>query len=268
MIKVEGLTKRYGALVALRDVSFEVDEGEVVGLLGPNGSGKTTAMRVLTGYLAASAGEVTIAGHTLGRDPVAARRAVGYLPEVPPLYPEMRVTDYVRYVAALNDVPRRERGPKVERALASCGLEEVPDRVIGTLSKGFRQRVGLAQAIVHDPVVLVLDEPTSGLDPVQIREIRELIRSLAEDRGRTIILSTHLLAEVEAICQRVMIIVYGQMRLDLPLSDVREQGSLEQVFLREVEAAGAGLGPGEQGGAMAGTAAAAHVQDEAPEARA
>ncbi len=239
MIKVKGLTKRYGALVALRDLSFEVDEGEIVGFLGPNGAGKTTAMRVLTGYLPPTAGEVTIAGYELGRESTAARRAVGYLPEMPPLYPEMRVEDYVRYVAALNDVPRRERGRRVEYALEACGLEEVPGRVIRTLSKGFRQRVGLAQAIVHDPEVLVLDEPTSGLDPVQIGEIRALIRSLSGEKGRTIILSTHLLVEVEAICQRVMILAYGQMRLDLPLDEGRERGSLGEVFLHEVEAAGA-----------------------------
>lgn len=245
MIEVKGVSKRYGSLVALRDVSFRVDEGEVVGFLGPNGAGKTTAMRILTGYLPPSSGSVTIAGHELGRDSVGARRAVGYLPEVPPLYPEMRVADYVRYVAALHDVPRRERAACVERALVSCALDGVPDRVIGTLSKGYRQRVGIAQAIVHDPAVLVLDEPTSGLDPVQISEIRELIRSLAEDRGRTVILSTHLLAEVDAICQRVMIIAYGRMRLDLPLDRVRERGSLESVFLREVEAAVAELARGE-----------------------
>ena len=245
MIKVEGLTKRYGNLVALRDVSFEVAEGEVVGLLGPNGAGKTTAMRVLTGYLPATAGKITIAGHELDREATAARRAIGYLPEVPPLYPEMRVGDYVRYVATLNDVPRRERARKVAHALEVCGLEEVPGRVIRTLSKGFRQRVGLAQALVHDPPVLVLDEPTTGLDPVQISEIRALIRSLSEESGRTIILSTHLLPEVEAICQRVMIIAYGQMRLDSPLSEVQDQGTLEQVFLQQVEAAGATLGGGE-----------------------
>ncbi len=239
MIKVEGLTKRYGTLVALQDVSFHVEEGEIVGLLGPNGAGKTTAMRMLTGYMPPSAGHVTIAGHDMGSASMAARRAVGYLPETPPLYPEMRVEDYVRYVATLNDVPRRERVAKVDHALEACGLAEVPGRVIRTLSKGFRQRVGLAQAIVHDPDVLVFDEPTSGLDPVQITEIRDLIRSLSQEKGRTIILSTHRLAEVEAICQRVMIIAYGRMRLDSSLELVREQGSLEQVFLREVEAAGA-----------------------------
>ena len=241
MIEVEGLTKRYGTLIALQDVSFRIGQGEIVGFLGPNGAGKTTTMRVLTGYMPPSAGRVTIAGHSLGSESMAARRAVGYLPETPPLYPEMRVEDYVRYVATLNDVPRRERGAKVEHALEACGLAEVPGRVIGTLSKGFRQRVGLAQAIVHDPDVLVFDEPTSGLDPVQITEIRDLIRSLSQEKGRTIILSTHHLAEVEAICQRVMIIVYGRMRLDASLEFVREQGSLEQVFLREVEAAGAVL---------------------------
>ncbi len=246
MIEVDGLSKRYGALVALEDLSFDINEGEIVGFLGPNGAGKTTAMRVLTGYMPPSAGRVTIAGHPLGSESMAAKRAVGYLPETPPLYPEMRVEDYVRYVATLHDVPRRERGAKVEHALESCGLAEVPGRVIRTLSKGFRQRVGLAQAIVHDPDVLVLDEPTSGLDPVQITEIRDLIRSLSHEQGRTILLSTHLLAEVETICQRVMIIVYGRMRLDSSLEVVREQGSLEQVFLRQVEAAGAELAAGEE----------------------
>ncbi len=239
MIEVEGLTKRYGTLIALQDVSFRIGQGEIVGFLGPNGAGKTTTMRVLTGYMQPSAGRVTLGGHSLGSESMAARRAVGYLPETPPLYPEMRVEDYVRYVATLNDVPRRDRVAKVDLALEACGLAEVPVRVIRTLSKGFRQRVGLAQAIVHDPDVLVFDEPTSGLDPVQITEIRDLIRSLSQEKGRTIILSTHRLAEVEAICQRVMIIAYGRMRLDSSLELVREQGSLEQVFLREVEAAGA-----------------------------
>jgi ABC-2 type transport system ATP-binding protein len=149
----------------------------------------------------------------------------------------MRVRDYVAYVAALHDVPRALRAHKVERALGACGLDAVAHRVIGTLSKGFRQRVGLAQAIVHEPAVLVLDEPTSGLDPIQIAEIRELIRRLAAEEGRTVILSTHVLTEVEAICQRVLLIAYGQLRLDTTLDALRAQGSLEQVFVREVEGA-------------------------------
>jgi ABC-2 type transport system ATP-binding protein len=243
MIRVKGLSKRYGDLVAVRDVSFEVEKGEVIGFLGPNGAGKTTTMRVLTSFLSPSAGSVEVAGHDVSENPGGVRRATGYLPELPPLYPEMRVADYLRYTASLNDVPRRERKAKVARVLASCGLEDVERRVIGTLSKGYRQRVGLAQAIVHEPEVLIFDEPTSGLDPVQILEIRQLLRQLSEQEGRTIILSTHILAEVEAICDRVLIIAYGALRLDATLEQVQQSGSLEQVFLREVEAAGSAQEP-------------------------
>ncbi len=237
MIKARGLTKRFGELTALQDVSFEVAKGEVVGFLGPNGAGKTTAMRILTGYLPPTAGSASIGGFDLAVDARAAKRVTGYLPETPPLYPEMRVHDYLAYVAALHDVPRSERAEKVARALASCGLEKVGERVVRTLSKGYRQRVGLAQAIVHDPAVLILDEPTAGLDPIQIAEIRELIRRLAAEEGRTVILSTHILAEVDAICQRVLLIAFGKLRLDARLAALRAQGSLEQVFLREVETA-------------------------------
>jgi ABC-2 type transport system ATP-binding protein len=237
VIKADGLCKRYGGLTAIRGVSFEVAKGEVVGFLGPNGAGKTTTMRILTGYLPPTEGRAVVGGYDLASAPRDAKRVTGYLPETPPLYPEMRVKDYVAYVAALHDVPRKARAGKVEHALASCGLEPVAHRVISTLSKGFRQRVGLAQAIVHEPAVLVLDEPTSGLDPIQIAEIRELIRRLAAEEGRTVILSTHILAEVEAICQRVLLIAYGQLRLDTTLDALRTQGSLEQVFVREVEGA-------------------------------
>jgi ABC-2 type transport system ATP-binding protein len=238
VIKVEGLTKRYGDVTAVQDVSFEVARGEVVGFLGPNGAGKTSTMRVLTGYMGPTSGRVEIAGRDLARDPLGARAAVGYLPEVPPLYPEMRVADYVGYVAALNDVPRRARAERVDKALEACGLAGVRRQVIRTLSKGFRQRVGLAQAIVAEPEVLVLDEPTAGLDPIQIAEIRELIRRLAAEQGRTVILSTHLLPEVELICQRVLVIAYGRLRLDATLDSIRAVGSLEQRFLAEVDAAG------------------------------
>jgi len=238
VIRVSGLYKRYGDFEAVRNVSFQVAKGEVVGFLGPNGAGKTTTMRVVTGYMPPTRGQVEVAGFDLHRDPLAARRAVGYLPETPPLYPEMRVEDYVAYVAALHDVPRRERPEKVEHALGACGLLDVRRRVIRTLSKGYRQRVGLAQAIVHEPPVLVLDEPTAGLDPAQIAEIRALIQSLSEAQGRTIILSTHVLAEVEAICKRVLIIAYGEMCVDGPLDEVRGDGALEAVFLQEVERAG------------------------------
>jgi len=237
VIKADGLCKRYGGLTAIRGISFEIAKGEVVGFLGPNGAGKTTTMRILTGYLPPSEGSALVGGFDIARAPREAKRVTGYLPETPPLYPEMRVRDYVSYVAALHDVPRALRAEKTERALAACGLDAVAHRVIGTLSKGFRQRVGLAQAIVHEPAVLILDEPTSGLDPIQIAEIRELIRRLAAEEGRTVILSTHILAEVEAICQRVLLIAYGSLRLDTTLDALRAQGSLEQVFVREVEGA-------------------------------
>jgi gliding motility-associated transport system ATP-binding protein len=239
VIKAQGLTKRFGGLTAIENVSFEVAKGEVVGFLGPNGAGKTTTMRILTGYLPPTQGRASVAGFDLAIDGRSAKRVTGYPPETPPLYPEMRVHDYLSYVAALHDVPRAARREKVARALASCGLEKVGERVVRTLSKGYRQRVGLAQAIVHDPAVLILDEPTAGLDPIQIAEIRELIRRLAAEEGRTVILSTHILAEVDAICQRVLLVAYGKLRLDARLDDLRAQGSLEEVFLREVEAASA-----------------------------
>jgi len=233
VIEVLGVSKRYGDNLAVDDVSFEIARGEVVGFLGPNGAGKTTTMRVITGFLPASSGRVVVAGHDLVTDSAAARRATGYLPETPPLYPEMRVVDYVSYVAAIKDVPRKERAEKVDHALESCGLADVRRRVIGRLSKGYRQRVGLAQAIVHEPPVLVLDEPTAGLDPVQNREIRQLIQQLADTEGRTVILSTHILPEVEAICRRVILISGGRIRVDGTLEEVKGAGTLEDVFMRE-----------------------------------
>jgi ABC-2 type transport system ATP-binding protein len=237
VIEAHGLTKRYGELVAVDHVSFSVAPGEVVGFLGPNGAGKTTTMRILTGFLPASDGTAAIAGHDIFRDPLAARRAVGYLPETPPLYPEMSVEGYLDYVARIKDVPRRARAAAVARAVDRCGLGDVRRRVIGALSKGYRQRVGLAQAIVHDPPVLILDEPTVGLDPIQIREIRALIAELAAERpgekARTVVLSTHILPEVEAICRRVMIIHRGRKVLDQPLDELRRSGAgLEEIFAR------------------------------------
>ena len=185
MIEVEGLTKRYGDVLAVDAVSFTVERGEVVGFLGPNGAGKTTTMRMLTGFVPPTDGSATIAGHDIFEDPLAARRAIGYLPETPPLYPEMSVESYLRYVAKIKDVPRARRRESIDRALSRCALTDVRGRVIGTLSKGYRQRVGLAQEIVHDPPVLILDEPTVGLDPVQIGEIRGLIGELASGSGDT-----------------------------------------------------------------------------------
>ena len=238
MIEANGITKRYGDILAVDHVSFSASAGDVVGFLGPNGAGKTTTMRILTGFLPATDGTAKIDGHDIFEDPLAARRAVGYLPESPPLYPEMDVTGYLHYVAKIKDVPRKQRHDAVDRAMQRCGLSEVRRRVIGALSKGFRQRVGIAQAIVHDPAVLILDEPTVGLDPVQIREIRALIASLAapgpDGRQHTVILSTHVLSEVEAICQRVILIHRGRKRLDAPLAQIMQGGQgLEAVFARE-----------------------------------
>jgi ABC-2 type transport system ATP-binding protein len=236
VIEARGLAKRYGDLVAVHDVSFSVQPGEVVGFLGPNGAGKTTTMRILTGFLPPTDGSAAIDGHDIFTDPLAARRAIGYLPESPPVYPEMSVEDYLGYVAKLKDVPRKQRKAAVDRALERCGLAAVRRRVIGALSKGFRQRVGLAQAIVHDPPVMILDEPTVGLDPIQIREIRALIGELAglrDGRARTVILSTHILPEVEAICQRVIIMHRGRKALDAPLAELQKGGTrLEEVFAR------------------------------------
>jgi ABC-2 type transport system ATP-binding protein len=232
-IEVDGLEKRYGDFEAIRGLTFAIRPGEVVGFLGPNGAGKTTTMRILTGFIPATNGEARIAGHDIFSDALNARRCVGYLPETPPLYPEMTPASYVDFVARLKDVPRSRRRESVERALERCGLVDVRKREIRQLSKGYRQRVGLAQAIVHEPPVLVLDEPTVGLDPIQIREIRALIQELAETGRQTVILSTHILAEVDAICQRVILIDRGQKVLDQPLVELTGGGtSLEEVFTK------------------------------------
>jgi gliding motility-associated transport system ATP-binding protein len=237
MIEAKELSKRYGDIVAVDRVSFSVERGEVVGFLGPNGAGKTTTMRMLTGFLPPTDGEAIIAGHDIFTDPLAARRSIGYLPETPPLYPEMTVAGYVDYAARIKDVPRRARAAAVDRALERCALRDVASRVIGTLSKGFRQRVGIAQAIVHDPPVLILDEPTVGLDPLQIREIRALIAELAGGEGdsqHTVILSTHILAEVAAICRRVIMINAGRKVVDASLEELMRDGhGLEELFARE-----------------------------------
>jgi len=241
MISVDGVSKRYGSIQAVQDLSFEVERGEGVGFLGPNGAGKTTTMRMLTGFIPPTDGTIRMAGHDVFRDGRAARGAVGYLPETPPLYPEMTVRGFLDFVASIKDVKRSNRRDSVDRALERCGLTEVRKRIIGQLSKGFRQRVGLAQAIVHDPQVLVLDEPTVGLDPIQIREIRDLILGLAApEQGReqqTVILSTHILPEVEALCQRVVLIDRGRKSLDRSLADLTAGGDrLEDVFARVTSA--------------------------------
>jgi ABC-2 type transport system ATP-binding protein len=209
LIEIQGLTKYYGRVHALRDVSFSVAGNEVVGFLGPNAAGKTTALRILTGYLAADAGRVTVAGFDVFEDSLEVRRRIGYLPETVPLYPEMTVRSYLGYCARLRGVARRRRDSRVDDAVAKTRLGEVRDTIIGRLSKGFRQRVGIAQALVHDPPVLVLDEPTVGLDPRQIIDTRQLIKDLGRDH--TVILSTHILPEVAMTCSRVVIIHQGRI---------------------------------------------------------
>jgi ABC-2 type transport system ATP-binding protein len=234
MIEARGLSKRYGDVAAVQGVDFKIARGEVVGFLGPNGAGKTTTMRMLTGFVPPTDGTATIAGFDIFDDAVPARRSIGYLPESPPLYPEMSVRSYLTFVARIKDVRRGVRREAVDRALERCGLTAVQGRVIGTLSKGFRQRVGLAQAIVHEPPVLILDEPTVGLDPLQIAEIRALISDLAApahgDTQQTVILSTHILPEVEAICRRVILIHEGRKVVDDSLENLmRGGGSLEEL---------------------------------------
>lgn len=209
MIEVSELTKRYGPVTAIDKVSFKVEKGEILGFLGPNGAGKSTTMRILTGALGATSGKASISGFDISEQPKEAKRRFGYLPELPPVYPEMTVWDYVDYVGRLHGVSGRDRKQAVGRALERCGLSQVADRLIGHLSKGYQQRVGLAQALVHSPPVLILDEPTVGLDPNQIIEIRKLIKSLAGDH--TIILSTHILPEVQMTCERVVIIKRGRI---------------------------------------------------------
>ncbi len=208
-IKFDNVSKKYGAFHALRNVSFDVKEGEIVGFLGPNGAGKTTAMRILSGFFPPTSGRVFVCGIDMSKHPHRAKRAIGYLPETVSLYPDMKVIEYLRFVAKLKGVPAHELNGHVRSKMSFCGLLDSGHRLIGRLSKGYRQRVGLAQALVADPRVLVLDEPTTGLDPTQIKEIRELIRALGQNRA--VILSTHILPEVSMLCGRVMMINQGQI---------------------------------------------------------
>ena len=209
MIEVERLTKDYGSVVAVRDVSFSVGRGEVVGFLGPNGAGKSTTLRILAGFLGATSGRVRVNGHDLGEESLLARASLGYMPEAAPLYPELRVREYLEFRARLKRIPRAKRAASVARALERANLRDVSDTTIGHLSKGYRQRVGLADALVSDPPLLILDEPTAGLDPNQVREVRALIKELAADH--TVLLSTHILSEVEATCQRALVIDRGRL---------------------------------------------------------
>lgn len=221
MIEAQSLERRYGDFTAVRDVSFLVPDGQIMGILGPNGAGKTTTIRMITGFLPPTSGRVTVAGHDLFHEPSKARREIGYLPENVALYPEMRVHEYLAYRARLEGVARGEVRRAIGGAIERCLLGEVEHQIIGTLSKGYRQRVGLAAAILHRPKVLVLDEPTVGLDPKQIIAIRELIRELGEQR--TLLLSTHILPEVEQLCQRVVIIDRGRLVAEGTPEQLRQQ---------------------------------------------
>jgi ABC-2 type transport system ATP-binding protein len=243
MIEVANLTKRYGDLAAVRDVSFTAPAGRIVGFLGPNGAGKTTTMRIITGFLPATAGTVRVEGFDVFEQSAEVRRRIGYLPESPPLYDDMVVTAFLRFVARLKGMRRAEIEPALERVLDVCGLVTVRDRLLGHLSKGFRQRVGLAQALIHDPPVLILDEPTIGLDPRQIIEIRSLIKTLGG--RRTIVLSTHILPEVSQVCDKVVIINEGRVVLEDELGRLMTQGrTLEEVF---IDAISRDLGDGGRG---------------------
>ena len=230
MIEVSHLTKQYGNHLAVDDVSFTVADGQICGLLGPNGAGKSTIMNILTGYLSATSGQVTVAGHPLPEEADAAKACVGYLPEQPPLYPEMTVQEYLTFAAELKGVKKAERKEQVCRAARRTGLEAVLPRLIRSLSKGYKQRVGIAQALLGSPRLIILDEPTVGLDPAQVIEIRKLIRELG--RAHTVILSSHILSEVQAVCQQILILSKGHLAAVGSLEEMTADGkSLEEVFL-------------------------------------
>lgn len=230
MIEVSHLTKKYGHRLAVEDVSFAVADGGICGLLGPNGAGKSTIMNILTGYLSATSGQVTVAGHSLPEEADAAKKCVGYLPEQPPLYPEMTVQEYLTFAAELKGVKKAERKEQVYRAARRTGLETVLPRLIRSLSKGYKQRVGIAQALLGSPRLIILDEPTVGLDPAQVIEIRKLIRELG--RAHTVILSSHILSEVQAVCQQILILSKGHLAAAGSLEELTADGkSLEEVFL-------------------------------------
>lgn len=230
MIEVSHLTKKYGSRLAVDDISFTVEDGVIYGLLGPNGAGKSTIMNILTGYLAATEGQVTVAGHPLPEEADAAKACVGYLPEQPPLYPEMTVQEYLTFAAELKGVKKAERKEQVCRAARRTGLEAVLPRLIRSLSKGYKQRVGIAQALLGSPRLIILDEPTVGLDPAQVIEIRKLIRELG--RAHTVILSSHILSEVQAVCRQILILSKGHLAAAGSLEELTADGkSLEEVFL-------------------------------------
>jgi ABC-2 type transport system ATP-binding protein len=231
MIEVQNLTKRYGPVTAVDNVTFRAEAGEILGFLGPNGAGKTTTMRVITGYMPATEGKVSVAGYDVFEKPIEAKRRTGYLPETPPLYPDMAVREYLTFVAKIKGVPRKEMASRVQEVMKRTRVDDMASRHCGKLSKGYRQRVGLAQAILHNPEVLVLDEPTAGLDPKQIIETRQLIRELGG--SHTIVLSTHILPEVSQTCQRVVIINKGKVvAVDTPDNLTARLRGSETMYLQ------------------------------------
>jgi ABC-2 type transport system ATP-binding protein len=237
VIEVQHLTKRYGRFTAVEDVSFRVERGEILGFLGPNGAGKTTTMRILTGYMPATEGKAIVAGYDVFDQPVEAKRRTGYLPETPPLYPDMTVQDYLTFVSKIKGVPSSERKQRIQTVMERTRIADMAGRLCARLSKGYKQRVGLAQALIHNPDVLILDEPTAGLDPKQIIETRNLIRELAGDH--TIVLSTHILPEVSQTCQRVVIIAKGKVvAVDTPDNLTARLRGSETMYI-QVDASGA-----------------------------
>ena len=242
MIEVQKLTKRYGPFTAVQDLDFAVGEGQVLGFIGPNGAGKTTTMRVLTGFIPATEGTAVVAGHDVFEQPMEVKRKVGYLPETPPLYRELTVGDYLRFVAELRGLRGAEADRRIGEVMERVGLRGWERRITGSLSKGYRQRVGLAQALVHDPPVLILDEPTSGLDPAQVVGVRALIEDLSGDH--TVVLSTHILREVEALCSHVVVIDQGRIAAQGTMEEVRQEAAPThyRVEVRGAEGAAQAIG--------------------------
>src|SRR5579863_4502044 len=236
MIKVEGLTKRYARTLAVDNISFEVDKGQIVGFLGPNGAGKTTTMRVLTCFLPPTKGTANVAGFDVLEQPLEVKKRIGYLPETPPVYPEMEVQEYVTFVGKLKGVPKADLARRVDQVIERCAIGDVQNKLIGKLSKGYRQRVGLAQAIIHNPDVLILDEPTAGLDPKQIIETRQLIHNLAGEH--TIILSTHILSEIEHSCDKVIIISHGKLVATDTVANLTNRLRGSEAVALEIDAPG------------------------------
>jgi ABC-2 type transport system ATP-binding protein len=239
MIKVEGLTKRYDRFVAVRGIGFEVEKGQIAGFLGPNGAGKTTTMRILTCFMPPTEGQAAVAGFDVMRSPMEVKRRIGYLPEVPPLYPEMEVEEYLAFVGRLKGIPSSALRKRLDDAMAKCAIGDVRKKLISKLSRGYRQRVGLAQAVIHNPEVLVLDEPTAGLDPKQIHETRQLIRGLAGEH--TIIISTHILSEVEQTCDHVIIINKGLLVARDTMENLTSRLRGQEAVALEVEGRGQAL---------------------------